>query len=256
MKPVYLLLERSPDGEGVGSSPSEIQNNKNSGDGASQGGTPSTETKKEDPEPGLLKQEPLQEGEGAGSLKQEPVVEAPKRQDGVDPAATVNANNSGAEPAFKNYNIKSEDDVMGQPGEKVTFTVGIDYHTKDGKESPLGEGNILYIYEDNEWVRVVSVDKSADFEHKVTVAPINEEYPIHIRAGKQILISHESNSRRNEVFSDENPVVDLETASKAVSEKEIVATARMTNDDILRRKSVGTTSAGVPLPDHVTGQGQ
>lgn len=76
--------------------------------------------------------------------------------------------------------------VALEAGYVCKFTLHRSSHNDAGKYG-VGLGDLLYIYEDNEWVQVCGVDKAVDYAHVITVVPLNTAYRICIRSKNKML---------------------------------------------------------------------
>jgi hypothetical protein len=86
------------------------------------------------------------------------------------------------------YNIYAQAASVGSaPGAATTFTILRALHAGNGKYTNASVGGEIYIYEDAQWARIMSIDATVDYAHTVTVLPLNKDYTVNIRAGKKIL---------------------------------------------------------------------
>lgn len=87
-------------------------------------------------------------------------------------------------------NIYAERPVTGSaPGASTTFQVLRSQHSLNGKNSRPAEGYMIYIYEDEQWVYIDSVDKTTDYGHLVTVIPLKKDYTVNIRRNSKMMLS-------------------------------------------------------------------
>lgn len=86
------------------------------------------------------------------------------------------------------YNIMAQAAAVGAaPGAATNFTVLRSLHSGDGNYSNVSVGGELYIYEDDQWVRVTAVNDTVPYAHVVTVVPKNGAYTVNIRKGKKMM---------------------------------------------------------------------
>lgn len=85
--------------------------------------------------------------------------------------------------------IKAAEDCIGADyGQKVKFVLSSEYHTNNGKHSPLELGGTIYVYEHDQFCRVISVPNTEiDYSHSVYIAPYKYDYKVNIPAGKKLL---------------------------------------------------------------------
>jgi hypothetical protein len=88
----------------------------------------------------------------------------------------------------RNIYAKSSSVAAG-PGQPATFQLLKSNHSLDGTASYAVKGYELFIYEDQQWVRIMDVDDSTPYAHLVTVRPKNKNYTVNIRANKKMLVS-------------------------------------------------------------------
>lgn len=90
----------------------------------------------------------------------------------------------------RQYNIYAQDAATGaSPGGAATFTLMRSNHAKDGKHSNAVVNGNIFIYEDNQWVRVTAIDTTVDYAHIVTVVPFSKDYTVNIRKGKAMMFN-------------------------------------------------------------------
>lgn len=86
-------------------------------------------------------------------------------------------------------NIFAQNPVMGAAaGDPVTFQLLKANHTGDGKYSYPVDGYSLYIYEDQQWVRIKGNDKSNPYAHTFTVYPYKKTYKVNIRKNRKMMV--------------------------------------------------------------------
>jgi hypothetical protein len=87
-------------------------------------------------------------------------------------------------------NIYSKGGATGLvAGGEATFTLLRANHSVSGLESYAAVGYELFIYEDQQWVRVMDVDRSNPYAHRIKVRPKNKLYTVNIRANRKMLVS-------------------------------------------------------------------
>lgn len=87
-------------------------------------------------------------------------------------------------------NIYSKASAAGLvAGGEATFTLLRSNHSVNGLESYAAVGYELFIYEDQQWVRVMDVDRTNPYAHRIKVKPKNKKYIINIRGGRKMLVS-------------------------------------------------------------------
>lgn len=90
----------------------------------------------------------------------------------------------------KQYNIFAQDAAVATlPGGPVTFTLMKSNHSKDGKHSNIAVNGNIYVYEDEQWLRVTKVDTTIDYAHAVTAVPFSKGYIANIRKGKAMMFN-------------------------------------------------------------------
>lgn len=87
-------------------------------------------------------------------------------------------------------NIYAQDAVQAAgPGQNVEMQLLKANHVGDvGQYSYPYEGYSLYIYEDKQWVRIISADKTDPYAHKFILAPYKKNYTINIRKNRKLMV--------------------------------------------------------------------
>lgn len=75
------------------------------------------------------------------------------------------------------------------PGGEAIFTLLRSNHSVSGLESYAAVGYEIFVYEDQQWLRVMDVDRSNPFAHRIKVKPKNKAYTVNIRGGRKMLVS-------------------------------------------------------------------
>lgn len=86
-------------------------------------------------------------------------------------------------------NIYAQASATGSgPGAAAVFQVLKANHTGQGQYSYPALGYSLYIYEDQQWVKVTGVNKDTPYAHQVTVVPYKKNYTVNIRKNRKIMV--------------------------------------------------------------------
>lgn len=89
----------------------------------------------------------------------------------------------------KDYNIIAEDAANAAAGQAVTFQLLRSLHAGNGKYSNVAVNGNIYIYEDDQWLRVTNVDTTTDYGHLVTAVPHSQYYAPSVRAKKKMMFN-------------------------------------------------------------------
>lgn len=88
------------------------------------------------------------------------------------------------------HNIYAKSSAIASgPGKAVWFTLLKANHSVSGLESYAAVGYEILIYEDMQWVRVMDVDRSNPYAHRILIQPKNTRYTINVRPNKKMLVS-------------------------------------------------------------------